>query len=168
MTPEQWFAAADQFMESAHLIKLHEKDSGVVLVIPQVTALSFASEAYLKCLLTIRERHFPPDHDLHMLFGRLPPEDKEAIEAVWNAGTLPNVINAAKSPPPDLDRPIPTTLNQCLKASANAFKEWRYRTRHTMFWFLGNFPVNVRDRILRTRPGWASRPPNPFPGDPQP
>lgn len=126
---------------------------------------AFAAEAYLKSLLTLRKKHFPQDHNLWRLFGLLPLEDKRQIEESWNAETLPNVLQAAKNPPPDIVPP--TTMMQCLKKSAEAFKEWRYNTKETRYWWLGSFPNNVRNCILDLRPEWRTSSPGPLSEQPK-
>jgi hypothetical protein len=112
-------------------------------------------------LLTIRQKQFPPDHDLHLLFGLLPRSDKEEIETVWNDKNLASLQQSVINAPPSFDRAmLPTTLNQALKIAANAFKEWRYRVKGHLSFMLMSFPTDVRDAIIRIHPDWRDDPPD--------
>lgn len=160
----EWFGMADQFSAAAHIIVQHSNSAGKHFIFPQVACRAFAAEAYLKCLLTLRSKHFPPDHNLRTLFRILPAEDRAIIEEWWNAETLPNVLRAGQNP---TTFPVPSTFEQCLKRSAEAFKEWRYNTKETRYWWLGGFPNNVRRRILDMKPDWVISPPGPLPDNPK-
>jgi hypothetical protein len=158
-TAAQWFGRADEFWAAADLIGARGVKSPVI---PNVVCRSFASEAYLKCLLTIRQKHFPPEHDLELLFRRLPDDDKKAIEEAWNVKCLPTLQKAARNAPQKLKDAglIPNTLNQALKMAANAFKDWRYNPRGMMAFMLNTFPLHVRDVIIATQPDWRDDPPD--------
>lgn len=166
MTPGEWFGMADQFTLTAQLVVEHANRTGYHLAFPQVACRAFSAEAYLKCLLTLREKQFPPAHNLRTLFRLLPSDDRHEIEARWNAETLPHVLRAATQNPPQ-DFVIPTTFQQCLKRSAGAFTEWRYNTKETRYWWLGAFPTIVRERIIEIKPAWRDSPPGPLPAEPQ-
>lgn len=148
MTAREWIATADQFWLSSHKFDPPEE-----FVAPFVVCRSFATEAYLKCLLLLRGKQYPNDHDLMRLFKILPHDDRVEIEASWNQSSRPTVLRAAQTAPAHLN--MPTTLTQALKRSRNAFKEWRYKTGDITYWYLGFFAIDVRAKIVELRPDWS-------------
>ena len=159
LTAAEWFGRVDEFWAaSAHLGK-----NVPHLTTPNVVSGAFAMEAYLKCLLTLRKKAFPPDHNLHRLFKLLPIEDRNAIEKVWNEDALPKILQAQKTAPKAFAGHMPKTLNQALKRAREAFKEWRYMTTGGVRYFtVGRFGMHVRDVILQIHPEWRADPPDIF------
>jgi hypothetical protein len=154
----EWFGRADEFWLAATMFGLKGEHGPII---PNVVCRAFASEAYLKCLLTIRQKHFPPEHDLHLLFGLLPLLDKQAIEAPWNVHCLPILRQAKANVPPSINADlIPNTLTQALKAAANAFKDWRYQVEGPQPFMLNTFAIHVRDVIIDAHPDWRDDPPD--------
>jgi hypothetical protein len=158
MVADEWFLRADQFWIAAEWLARQEDVASERLIFPNITCRAFASEAYLKCLLTLRGKHFAPDHDLRYLFKLLPLDDKDAIEQSWNEGSLPAVLARAPDHPSGVE--TPRTLSQALKRSALAFKDFRYRSPSGRgHWFLGNQPLDVRNHVLALVPEWKTKPP---------
>lgn len=156
LTAAEWFGRADQFLAAANYLETERKH----LMIPNVVLRAFASEAYLKCLLTFRQKQFPPTHDLHLLFSRLPSEDRGQIEKEWNAAMLPMLQHVSTHTTAEFT--VGTTLIQVLKQCAEAFKEWRYEVEQPRYWTLGGFARHVRGRITQLNPDWADDPPDIF------
>lgn len=156
LTVAQWFGRGDEFWASARI--LEKADSQ--LASPNVVLRAFATEAYLKCLLTLRKKHFPPDHDLKRLFDLLPLDDKNLIEEEWNKYTFPNLSKAASTAPTGIT--VANSLRQALKLSSSAFKDFRYRASGNKYWYLGSFPMQVRHRVFTIHPDWENSPPDIF------
>lgn len=157
MTAEDWIARADQFWSAGALLAKQEY-LGEQLFFPNVVCRAFAAEAYLKCLLALRGKSFPGDHNLRNLFRLLPPDDRAVIEDWWTAESLPGVLSRASFHPPGVTSP--SSFKQALKRSALAFKEFRYVLGDTFHWSLAAFPEHVRRRILQVKPEWEACPPD--------
>jgi hypothetical protein len=156
LSAPKWFGRADEFMIAAG--KLQDNLSPAI---PIVVCRAFAAEAYLKCLLTVRQKHFPPDHDLKRLFTLLPLADKQYIEESWNRRTLAKMPKPG-APGAPVGLVIPKTLQQALKQARHAFKEWRYTDTGVLHWFVGSFPDDTRRAILTAHPEWEADPPDSF------
>jgi hypothetical protein len=157
----QWFGIADQFIRGASMLAeyIELSGSGAVLL-PDLTSRAFATEAYLKCLLTIRRRKCPNVHNLEMLFGLLPPADQKYNKAKWDVHSLPTLVAAADDPTKPKGFPVVRDLEGALHVSKDAFIEWRYETSLGAVWYLLHFPFFVRERILESKPKWEKSPPD--------
>lgn len=154
MSPGEWFFRGDDFQISGQILE----EQGAALSAP--VCLAFAAECYLKCLLTLRGKPFPNDHDLYNLFKRLPLPDKQWIESEWSKYNLAHLVAIKDSAPDGLQ--LPTTLLQTLQFSGMTFKNFRYIERGRGGWLLGTFSPCVRELILVTRPDWEDHPPGPI------
>lgn len=157
MTPDEWFVRADQFWSAGAILAREEHLNDEELGFPNVTCRAFAAEAYLKCLLELRGRSFPADHDLRRLFRHLPSEDQAKIEQTWTENSLPGVVSRARFNPKGTVKT--STFSQALKQSALAFKHFRYVQARANYWVLAGFPSDVRNCILNLRPEWRNNPP---------
>lgn len=164
----QWFGIADQFIRGAQTLGgYHEQTGDGSQVLPDLTCRAFATEAYLKCLLTIRRRAFPNIHDLKQLFELLLPADQKYIRSEWDEHSLPIILGAANAGFPR-NVPVVRDFHGALLHSKDAFVEWRYETNLGATWYLLHFPFFVRERVLQSKPKWVSSPPDFFGKFPKP
>jgi len=161
LSAEQWFGRADDFWATSRYLE-REKPAGIM---PVMVCKAFATEAYLKALLTLRGTPVPQTHNLHRLFEMLPAADKCQIEEGWNQNTLPGLLKAQKTAPDFAD--VPSNLAEALKQAALAFLDWRYLAEGTLYWFVGGFPMQVREVIFEAKPDWRDNPPDEH-GKPRP
>jgi len=160
LTAAAWLGRADQFWMAAQAL-IQSPMGLATFPIPAVTCQAFATEAYLKGLLTLRGAPFPNDHNLLELFKRLPIADRESIEARWNIECLPNALKSKANAPAGFN--IPTSLRGALKQSKNAFVLWRYFSEDLnegIYFGVDLFPVFVRELILQAHPEWRTNPPD--------
>lgn len=156
LSAEQWFGRADAFWSASRYLG-RDKPAGPM---PVVICMAFATEAYLKSLLTIRRTSVPRTHNLHRLFELLPDADRAEIEGRWNKRSLPAVQKALETAPDKFDDPAGLML--ALKEAALAFMDWRYLVDGKSYWFLGGFPMEVREFIFELHPEWEANLPDEY------
>jgi hypothetical protein len=149
LTVEDWLLLGDQFIEGAR--RLDRSTPNIQVMHPAVVCRAFASEAYLKCLLTVLQTPFEGDHDLKRLYKLLPDDEKKAIKAGFDARMVQR-LRDFKAP---AGFNVPKSLMGALRQSGEAFVSWRYMKNDYDAWYLGDFPVHVRDRIVLYRPDLA-------------
>jgi len=121
---------------------------------PGVVCLAFATEAYLKALLTLEGKEYKEIHNLYRLYYDLPITARNQISDWWNAECLPTLQSSQRLPGLSKKYVTPTNLSGCLRSSAKAFVNWRYNHLDYQQWSLMTFPAHVRRRILLLKPDW--------------
>ena len=156
----EWFFRAREFLMAGNLLSDVRFYNGNSFGLSPVVCFAFSCECLLKCLLTLRQKNFPRDHNLRDLFRLLPSDDRQVIEQQWNQTTLVNLKSG--KPMPFMPEQI-TSINQALKRSGDAFKEWRYRPNSWFSsWCVFSFPNHVMDLIYTIKPEWVHAPPDLF------
>lgn len=158
MTEGQWFARGEQFLIASNALSKCPEGSTHWVDLPLVGCRAFATECYLKCLLTMDQIKFPYTHNLRDLFYLLPVGRRQKLGkewASWVKGRLPKTSQ---------DAPVgwksPRTLGIALQQSARAFEQFRYQSTDVGGWSLMIFPWMVRDTIIEERPHWDDYEPN--------
>lgn len=105
------------------------------------TNLGFAIELYLKALLIHLDLPVPQEHDLRILYDKIPQPVREIIESVYDTALPDQVrqlygrmsVTIAKHPlgeplgePRWDDSKVPPALPDLLARSRNLFASWRY------------------------------------------
>jgi HEPN domain-containing protein len=160
------FRQADLFLRSALDQRL-----AVAVASPALILSAFASEVYLKCIISIETGQMAHGHHLKNLYRRIGPQTRRTIEEKWDAYVSSPVkqrLYAALSSVSG--SPIPTDLDWTLSEGSSAFTSIRYLhevdNSKTKF-LLGDLPSILRDVIIQIKPEWANMvhgPMTPVPG----
>ena len=164
-------AAFDPLKIFAHASRFHESNITLRRSVPRdqpehlpriahpAMMLSvFASELYLKCLLSMENGKVPNTHNLKALFKYLQPATRKRLEELWDQSVRqPHrqvVLNHIRTLPEGQN--LRLDLTYALDIGANSFIELRYlyETNRTYF-LLGDFPDMLRTVILERQPSWA-------------
>ena len=163
LDPLKIFVHASRFHESN--IRLRgsvpaDKPEHVPRVAHPAMMLSvFASELYLKCLLSMEIGKVPNTHHLKALFRDLQPATRERLEDLWDQ----DIRRPQRQRVLDHIRTLPGGQNlrldlaYALDVGANSFIELRYlyETNETYF-ILGDFPNLLQTVILERQPSWEA------------
>lgn len=156
------FTVAEQFRMSADILFQQWRDHHIQVVPPSFTCRAFSLELYLKTLLTIERGGYPQSgHNLESYMEPLSIETKNKIRDYTNMIAVPSRKKDQElsrqrgfPAPPDFD------YDTALKASANAFVNWRYvyegNFKPAEGWQGGEIIQAVRRIILEHHPDWAS------------
>lgn len=124
---------------------------------PAAVVLSaFASELFIKCLLTLDSKSWGNDHNLHRLYKRLNEHVRRKIEQKWLAYSQNKkyfVIienGVAKAPKSDLEG--------ALKDCGDAFVAMRYvyEDPKKSNYYISELPIILREVILEEQPNWKT------------
>jgi len=101
------------------------------------TNLAFAIELYLKALLILLDLEVPKEHDLRLLYDKIPQPVRKLIESIYDTALPEQVhqlhgrvsVTLAKGPlekPQWDDSPKSLALPDLLARSKSLFQSWRY------------------------------------------
>ena len=157
----EWFDRGDEFNYTQHELHKRGRQTGEqgLFIHPIITLKAFASECYLKSLITLEGSSPPEIHHLLRLFDRLRPASKDKIEKLWNRHSKPELDKWKRQFPKDK---LPNNLRAALDESAEAFVHWRYvHTSSRLQYSAMAFPQYVRWRIVELT-NWGYDPPHPL------
>ena len=160
--PVKIFAHASAFHKSCELLQRSatatDPASGLpndqligIIAHPAMALSAFASELYLKCLLSIETGTVPRGHDLHSLFLRLKAETRHELDDLWDIDIRQPERSAVleeirKRPGAENFR---LDLRYALEKGAKGFEELRYfYEEENSFFLLSDFPYLLRKVIL--------------------
>lgn len=157
-TPLDVFRQAEAFYQA--IDQLHRTSSPQrisAVVIPIVVLSAFASELFLKCLLSIETGHVDRTHLLWDLFQKLSPATQARLCSAWDenqAGRVDVLDKLDQSNASALPRDLPS----CLEAGSDAFRLMRYiyEGGRDFAYVLSDFPIVGRKVTLELKPEWAS------------
>ncbi|MET4477994.1 hypothetical protein [Bradyrhizobium sp. F1.13.3] len=146
---------AEEFRKAAIMLESYPFLSGLDphIIIPMMVCYAFATEMYLKFLLShVTGRDVPETHDLEELFRNLPKPVKRRIKKAWEnpPGIEANIRNAIES---KLGRS--RSFEETLSDSAHAFVSLRYHYELgnvTGFNFSGDLLGAIRRVIFELYP----------------
>ncbi|MEY9157342.1 hypothetical protein [Bradyrhizobium japonicum] len=158
--PFKTFMNAERYRLADSILRLDQHRALFSAVASPAMVLSaFASELYLKCILTIETgQPIDPSHDLHNLFRKISLKSRKRLQSLWADDVLTEqnqrMRKAVKATTGD---DVPTDLAWALENGANAFTQLRYihenNGQGTSF-ILGNLPDMLRLVVLELKPEW--------------
>jgi hypothetical protein len=163
LDPLKIFVHASRFHESNIRLRRSvpaDKPEHVPRVAHPAMMLSvFASELYLKCLLSMELGKVPNTHNLKALFRDLQPATRKRLEDLWDQDIRrpqrQTVLDHIRTSPGGQN--LRLDLVYARDVGANSFIELRYlyETNETYF-LLGDFPNLLQAVILERQPSWQA------------
>lgn len=154
--PRQLFTNADNFR---HTIETLTQLPGDVRFGQSVVVLAaFASELFIKCIVTLESGHQPTGHDLATLFSKLSGPVRAKIEKLWDTEFGAKRAAELDAVEKDLGVTIPRDFSSLLRLGAKSFAQVRYahERKPAGNFFLTDFPLLLRAAIIDMKPGWAA------------
>lgn len=149
--PRQLFTNADNF-------RLQSQLPGDVRFGQSVVVLAaFASELFIKCIVTLESGRQPAGHDLAALFSKISRAVRTKIEKRWDIEFAPKRAEQLDAVEKDLGIKIPRDFNSLLRVGAKSFAQMRYAHEQQPAgnFFLVDFPLLLRATIIDMKPGLA-------------
>jgi HEPN domain-containing protein len=155
--PIKTFIQAERFFRAdIYLRKNDDYNHMNAIAIPSMVMSAFASELFLKALLTLENGWSPPGHNLKVLFSNVNNKTKMVITDLWDEQRqTPNEVLLRKFTEEHSSTKIPSTLDEAIAVSALAFEKLRYVYEEGMEiqqFFLSNFPIVLRRAIIKVHP----------------